>query len=347
MTEPIDLQELNYPEPLSFQGTYLVQDPSKIQCFMECPRKYFYSYILGWQNSEPNRHLIFGEAWHRAIAHILTHGHDDDAIKGAMLRFMDYYRQTFDADTDMDYHPKSPAMVLQILTEYCERVRQTGEDFEVVSTDGKPMVEVHGAVPLLPSFVVTMRIDAICRWTAGAHKDKYFILEHKTTGRADAKWMRQWSLSMQVFTYIHALHCIYGPENVYGAIIQGAHFKKSYKAEESAIIRVPVWRDYAAICAWYSDATFWLESILSEFQELQADRKKHRVMCSFPRNTQNCNMYFGCPFYDFCLGWPNPLFACHEPPPGFEVKHWDPRKREEEIKEAVHVEFARKGERNE
>ena len=61
--------------------THDVHDASKLQCFMDCPRQYFYRYVLGWSRQGSNIHLIFGEGWHRAMETLLREGYDTEAIK--------------------------------------------------------------------------------------------------------------------------------------------------------------------------------------------------------------------------------------------------------------------------
>ena len=52
--------------PIPSKDTFKVNDSTKISCFLGCPRKYFYEYILDWRPDCPHHYLDFGEAWHRA-----------------------------------------------------------------------------------------------------------------------------------------------------------------------------------------------------------------------------------------------------------------------------------------
>ena len=56
------------------------------------------------------------------------------------------------------------------------------------------------------------------------------------------------------------------------------------------------------------------------------------VLSAFPMNTTNCSKYFGCPYFDFCTAWPNPLKRCNETPIGIEIEFWDPTREEVKTK---------------
>ena len=51
------------------------------------------------------------------------------------------------------------------------------------------------------------------------------------------------------------------------------------------------------------------------------------ILRAFPKNTESCTKYFGCPYADFCQAWMNPLQRCQEVQPGFKLDFWDPREQ--------------------
>ena len=52
------------------------------------------------------------------------------------------------------------------------------------------------------------------------------------------------------------------------------------------------------------------------------------VLMAFPMNNGSCTKYKGCPYYDFCLAWQNPLQRAYEPPLGFRTEFWNPSEME-------------------
>ena len=98
--------------------TWDVIDSSKLSCFCDCPRQYFYSYILGWKLDRPEHDLWFGEAWHRAREHQLIHGYDD--VPGAYSKFIDCYREKFGPGSDDMFRPKDPSAVAIALGKFAD-----------------------------------------------------------------------------------------------------------------------------------------------------------------------------------------------------------------------------------
>tara|TARA_Y100000593_G_scaffold82293_1_gene154511 strand:- start:4163 stop:5125 length:963 start_codon:yes stop_codon:yes gene_type:complete len=296
--------------------THGITDASKLQCFMDCPRQYFYRYVLGWSHSGSNIHLIFGEGWHRSMEHILRDGYGTDSIREAYEVCLKYYREHFDETEDQKYFPKSPEAVIPALVEYCHRYSQ--DDFEVLHT------EVAGKVPIDENRNMHFRLDAVCKDEKGI-----YVLEHKTASRLTSTWSNQWSLSMQVSLYTHALHMMYDPNDVYGVIVNGVIFRKN----GNDYIRVPVRKSPEMMKAWWWNVLHFMDMLDWNFEELDKCTEDDEVMTAFPMNTQSCTKYFGCMYQDFCKMWPNPLQRADEPPLGFVIDRWNPADRDEDKKQ--------------
>jgi ATP-dependent helicase/DNAse subunit B len=78
---------------LEKQPTWEVQDATKIQAYMNCPRRYFYEYVLGWRAERKNVHLEFGNGWHVAMETLLNEGYHTDAVARAFAHLAEYYYQ--------------------------------------------------------------------------------------------------------------------------------------------------------------------------------------------------------------------------------------------------------------
>jgi len=294
--------------------TWEIQDSSKVQAFMDCPRKYFYRYILGWDTDAPNNHLSFGSAWHDAMEYLLLNGYGDSSVLGAYEAFLRTYRKDFPKETDELFGAKTPARVLEALVEYVLKYKSDFSEFEVLYT------EIAGTVPLTEDRKLHFRQDAICK---GIGAFGYFSLEHKTTGATISRsWMQQWPLSTQVGTYTHVLYCLYPAEEVYGVRINGSGFLKTKFSFE----RIPISKTKSAMQVWMWNTLFWLDQIQWNFELLKECKESDEVMMAFPMNTQNCSKWFGCPYHDFCTAWPNPLRSCDEVPMGLKIEFWDPMK---------------------
>jgi len=296
--------------PIKEHESWKILDSSKIQDFMSCPRQYFYRYMLGWKSESPNNHLIFGEAVHLAMEHLLINGYNDTSASEAFDLFNNRYREDFPENTDELFAPKTPTRVLKMLAEYVEKYKTDLKDFDVLYT------EVAGTVPLAEDRTLAFRQDSICRGHEGI-----FSLEHKTRkGSIDRKWQEQWGLKTQVGTYTHVLHCLFPDEEIYGVKINGLGFLKT----KFSLERVPARKNNTSMQVWLWNTLYWLDQIHWNIGMLENCKEDNPLMMAFPMNTESCGNYYGCLYHDFCLAWPNPLKRCDEVPPGLKVEFWSP-----------------------
>jgi hypothetical protein len=284
---------------------------------MECPRKYFYQYVLGWQSETPNVHLIFGDAWHAAMETLLNYGYSADAVDLAQLNLERRYREHFAISTDELRFPKVPGFAYEMLKSYARKYADDHAKFEVLYT------EVSGSVSVGENSVY-FKTDSILRGTDGWWKDKVFSLEHKTASRHDQKWAKQWALKMQIGVYTHLLHCIYPREQVYGVIINASIFQKTRPDH----VRVEIPKTIPQMETWLWHCNYWIRQIELEFEMLEMALESDNVLRAFPMNPESCGNYFGCIWHDFCVAWQNPLQHADQVPFGFTTRHWDPREQE-------------------
>ncbi len=297
--------------------TWNVQDSTKIQCFQECPRKYFYDYVLGWQSDAPSVHLIFGEAWHLAMEKLLQFGYSKDAVDLAYLTLETKYREHFSPGTDDTRFPKVPGFAYDMLQSYVKQYADDHARFEVLYT------EISGSVSVGEASVY-FKTDSILRGTDGWWKDKYFSLEHKTSSQNSSRWAQQWALKMQIGVYTHLLHCLYPRDEVHGVIINASIFQKTKPGH----IRIEIPKTLSQMETWLWNINYWLRQIKMEFSLLEEASDSDSVMRCFPMNPQNCSSYFGCVWHDFCLAWQNPLQHVDQVPFGFQQRYWDPTQQE-------------------
>ena len=310
--------------PIPSKNTFKVNDSTKISCFLDCPRKYFYEYILDWRPDCPHHDLDFGEAWHRAQEVLLTHGYD--SVDLAYLTFLKYYRDAgFSEATDIDYAPKNPNYAALALQSYVKQYVTDKLDYETLYT------EVAGSVMVSQGQSLSFRIDAILR---DKNNGLIRVREHKTTKSDREAWYKQWHLAIQLGTYAYVLYCMFDEKDVWGVEVNGTIFTKKDIAKH---VRVPIKKTMQAMNAWHYDVAYWLKVIEQNFSMLFNCSPSAPVMEAFARNPGNCTKYFGCPYHDFCTAWPNPLARCDEVPLGFVEYSWNPADREKEAKKVVRL----------
>ena len=304
--------------------TWKVQDSSKLQDYLHCPRFYLFKHGFGWSESRSTIHREFGSAWHLAQEDLLLKGYTPEGIAAAFSSFYKHYRSFFTPEDDVINEPKTPANVLRALSQYCNKYKD--DDFTVSH------IEAAGTLAVSSSRVIYFKTDAICHNNNG-----YFCLEHKTTSRFSGAWVAQWRQKVQIGTYIHVLFCLYPEDAVYGVLINGFCPSSPPKlklngepyagSKDNTFQRVPIRRNLASMESWLVEVNNLLATIDENFNKLLDSSEDATVLEAFPRNTESCTVYGVCPFLDHCAIWHNPIRHASNPPIGFDIQYWDPRTR--------------------
>ncbi len=323
--------------PLSLHPTWDIHDSSKIDCYISCPRLYFYNYILGWRPDSPAHDLHFGTSWHCAREYQLLNGYED--VQGAFNAFLNEYRKEFHESTDEMYVPKTPTAVLRALMKFAEERSSDLLENEVVELDGKKMTEISGTVPVDTNRVLYYRMDSIMRRKSDG---KIFSWDHKTTHARylkNSRWSERYYLSIQNGTYTHCLYCMFPIPDILGVEFCETGFEyltRGSKARPAGyhvtLRRVPAFKTPDQMNVWLYLVNSYLDDIERDMDKLFHHSEGDAVLTAFKMNPNSCTNYRGCPFHDFCLAWSNPLQHCYEPPLGFHQEFWNPAERESSVK---------------
>jgi len=301
--------------------TWHIHDSSKSCTYLDCPRKYFYDYVLGWKSDRPAHDLHFGNAWHVAREHQLIHGYEDTS--GAYLKFLHYYRDFFPQETDDLYRPKDPAAVSLALEKFRTEKSNDLIDNELLFT------ETSGTVPInFSGRVLHYRMDSVLRRNEDG---KIFSWDHKSAKKFSRTWADKFHLSIQNGTYTHCLYCMYPIEEVLGIEFCGTAFTyltKGSKARSAGyhidLLRVSAWKTAEQMNNWLWLINDIIDNIERDFDRLSHCKDSDNVLMTFPMNPESCTKYWGCQWHDYCLSWENPLRRCQEPPLGFHYEFWNP-----------------------
>lgn len=310
-----------------------VIDSSKLKAYHSCPRKFFFSYVLGWRSVEPSHDLVFGTAMHEALEYVYTvhkhHGLDKAYSRVTAIRawekFITTYRQTFPESTDEEVGPKNPKNFMLALLDYMTYYK--GEDnFQV------DYVEASGMVPIAEDRQIFFRLDTVCTANSGVH----FVLEHKSSKWALDRWAESFAQAIQIGTCLHALQCLYeGPVEVK---LNGIFFRPEPKYKKNGepyansskgneFYRPSYSWSNAKMSSWLYTVNHYYSQIFQQYDELsKGDVVQKPALECFPINPSACFEYNRkCPYADYCTSWPNPLQHCSSCPTEFKVEHWDPR----------------------
>jgi len=298
--------------------SYKVLDSTKINTYLDCPRQYFYQYVLGWDTDRSNIHLEFGIAWHYAMETLLLEGYTEEAVINGWTALVEHYRKHFPPEEDAVLAPKNPEMALRALTGYIEEYMNRDRNDKVLYT------EIAGTVPVTERNVLHFRMDSIIETERGI-----ISREHKTGSMLSRVWTDQWAQSIQTGTYNHVLHCLFPAEKIGGVEINGTFFGK----KEIKYQRVPCRRSIPMMKDWMWTTVQIMNLIEWDMHRLFDEaREGDEIMMAFTKNPQACTKYFGCRYADFCMAWANPLQYSDEVPQGFTIRHWDPSHPEKPIK---------------
>lgn len=305
--------------------TWEIIDATKLEAYMECPRKFFYKHVLGWEPEFTSHDLIFGQAWHLAMEYLFLHGYGIEQIRSAHELFRNHYERYFPIEVQAELEPKSSAGALLALTYYC--ARYGGEDslLKVLYT------EIAGRITVLNGRILHFRMDTIVEDTqCGVSRIK--SMEHKTTKSLERQFQQKWILHQQPNLYNHVLYCLFPPEDVYGVVINGTALYKQgprTKKPPADFLRVPCRRTPDMMNAWINNLDRWLDDMDRDFDLLMRTPDSQDFMSAFKQNTTNCDKYWGCTFHDFCIGWANPVQYCADVPSGFVKRFWNPAEPED------------------
>ncbi len=310
---------------LTLHPTWNVLDNTKVTEFMRCPRRFFFRYVLGWQPEEKRNDLYFGECVHKAMAVLLSrmpYQNIDDRVEVVRLAYNTFeqaYRERYPLDTDELHEPKTPRSVMMMLSEYVGLY--VNDNFVVKH------IEVAGTASVGHKFPIRWRLDGIVEDDRGIYG-----IEHKTASRLTQGWIDKFTQSNQVDTYTHVLNCFYPNDRIFGVVINGLIFNKTQRQFQ----RVPIRKTPLDMESWLWHINFWFDRIEEEYEALADVSEDEPVMTAFPKQTEACSDFFGCPYLSICSSWHNPLREVAQGPPiGFDVRFWDPRDRELDAKEIV------------
>ena len=295
-----------------------ILDSTKIKAFMQSPRAFFYSYVLGWRPDSANIHFAFGGAWHEAMEQLQLKGYTREGLKAAITKFYETYEEAYPHPESWEANrPKDPGSAMEALKIYIETYQKQDAEDKILYT------EIDGAVPISQDNFIHYKLDTIVkRGTA------YFAREHKTTGRMGKSWEEGWMTDFQVDTYNYVLHSLmpmlnelHGDGYNRGVVINGIGL---YKSKAPVTQRVPVYKQKEAIEKYRFEANYYADSIKENMDMLSDASESDTIMNAFPCNTEGCSMYGGCKWKQFCNFHANPLQKL-ETPDGYRVEHWDPR----------------------
>jgi len=277
------------PSPF-VEGTWVqwAWDATSLEWLKRCPRYYQYK-IEGWNPTEENVHLRWGQEYHRAMHDydILRHdelNHEDalfELVKEVLWRIQDW---------DPDHKYKNRSTLIRSIIGYLDQ-HQNDPAETFIDATGKPAVEYRFEFQLDygPTedkfYTLCGYLDKVVTFNGDR-----FIKDYKsTTSTPSDYYWRQFDPNNQMTLYTLAGQVAFQVP-VKGVIIDSAQIM----IDSTRFTRGITYRTQEQLDEWLVDLKYWLEKA----QEYAQDGY-------WPMNDTACDKYGGCKFREICSKSPD------------------------------------------
>lgn len=297
------------------KGVQFVFDSTSLKLAEECPRKYKYIMIDGWQAPGRSIHLDFGAWYATALEHFhkaraLGIPYDDavcDVVREALISSWVYETEEYQPDIDLspggvNYstatriipgtgHPwesghnlKTRETLIRTIIWYLSQFEEDSMS-TVILADGKPAVELSFLIPISDDLFLSGHMDRLVEYSGDI-----FVTDNKTTGSTiSARYFDGWNPDIQMSMYTFAGKMIYKMP-ISGVVIDAAQIAVGFTRFERGF----TFRSTEQLDEWYDQVQYLI-------QETQAYTKEDY----FPMRTSACGNYGGCQFRDVCSRSPS------------------------------------------
>ena len=312
-----------------------------ISTWRKCARLYYFTHVRFWKPIGPKLDLVFGSSWHAAMDVIWAGAKTPDKESPALIdRAYDAFTETWTelglphpdeiSPDDLDFFtPKTPQIAHEMLYEYWDARQHIFKDpsFELID------IERPFAVPLDPNDETLWyigKLDKIFRF-----RNQVVIGEHKSTrsykkdGPFRSEYVDGFDPNSQVDGYLFAQHDMFSGTNKIGGVWIDAAL--AHKSVHDGFMFIPIEKKIEHLDAWLWETHYYIDQLEGNLEVLEErSAADTSYMAAFPKNTDSCGNFGGCPYRDICRAFPHPG-KIEEPPPGFKYdRHtsWDEVKLE-------------------
>lgn len=265
-------------------------DSTSLSALKECPRKYYYSIVMGYQPKQHSFHLTFGILYHEALEaydRARAQGSDHDrAVCAAVYRAL---KNSWDHKLQrpwISFDPnKNRFTLIRTIVWYLEQFANDAIS-TVILANGVPAVELSFRYSF-PYQFHTGESATLCGHLdrVGDIGGQYWIVDRKTTKHAiDDNYFTQYSPDNQMSAYSLAGRIVYNVP-VQGVIIDAAQVMVTF----SRFRRGFAPRTESQLNEWSRDTMFYIA--MAE----QYSRDNY-----WPMNDKSCYNYGDCPFRPIC-----------------------------------------------
>lgn len=308
-----------------------VMDYSCLSCYLVCPRKFLFQYVLHLRPSgPPSLDLVFGSCWHLGLETAYkymkaTRCADPYVLTEiATVAFQALWNLEAAAHyTPEQAYPKSPARAADMFYKYFNLFAADDSKCEIIAVEEPFTIHLDDN---LPNYIG--RLDL-----AMLNKGNLELYEHKTSKSNSDVIFLGYKNSFQCDGYLTVGHLYFDKLPI---IVHNLALCQKTKIEH---FRHPVSKAPKKIDRFLSDLSYYAARINEELDALQEHNSndKEYVLPVFRRTPgTSCTEYFRpCDYYDICLMRNNPMLWKDNPPHGYDIFEWDPREHEANMREKL------------
>ena len=321
MTEPANVTAQFIPNAqgnrsfsTSIPNLQIAIDSTSLGAFKQCPRKYYYSIVLGFQPQSESVHLTFGLLMHEArekYDRLRFEGADHETALDEVvyLAMVATWNRELARPWVSGHSQKNRLTLIRSIIWYLDQYGDNDSLQTLVLANGKPAVELSFQFDSQLRFAFSGEPLILC-----GHLDRIatlndvpYIVDLKTTTHAlDPRWFASFTPDNQFSLYTLAGRTAFRVP-VESLIVDGVQLGVNF----SRFSRGLVPRDKASLSEWYHGLGFWT-----------AQMEQCAVQDSWPQNDKACGMYGGCEFRGICSKSPGERQRALEL--NFRKRTWDP-----------------------
>lgn len=268
-------------------GVQFAWDSTSIGLFKTCPRKYYYSIVLGYEPRIMAPPLAFGialhsimEKWHK----LLASGTDKHTALVKVVKLAGQLGETLPpGDT-----ARTKETLIRSVIWYFDQFWED-KTITILQPNGKPVVEYNFQLPFMDyhgqEVIICGHLDRMVKW-----QGQVYVSDYKTTKYTlDSRFFSQFKPNTQMPLYLTACHIISETfadlPSAHGVIIDGVQLGVNF----SRFARHVVEFSLEEINEYIIDLQYWIN------RGMDACTQSY-----FPQNTESCQKYSGCQFQEIC-----------------------------------------------
>ena len=201
----------------------IVTSRSAVSTYLQCPRRRYLAYEApngtstpGWERRRLALPLVTGIYVHKGLEAALRGDEPSVAASAARAAYLAEVAErglaVEEGSDEASVVDEQAAHVEALVLAWCRvRLPKWLDEYEVIE------VEAEDRVPLAEDVTLAVRADAIVK---RKYDGRMFVVNFKTVGQADDRWLRAWEVDMQLMTELLAAERRHGG-TFGGVIIEG------------------------------------------------------------------------------------------------------------------------------